>query len=368
MGTVTEIADYLRLLFARVGVPHCPKSGKVLEAQTVQEIVDRILERGEGARLALLAPDRARAKGELRAELERLRREGFVRARIDGEQVDLGDEVAARPQRGARPRRRRRPHRREGRRQGPPHRLGRAGAQARRRPLLVDAVDGSEPVGDERAPRQLGVRHLAAAARAAAVLVQRPARRLPGCDGLGVRSRSTRSASCPIETARCAKARSRPGAAAARVAMATEVARVVQALGVDPDVPWQRAARGAARKRSSTDRHGAQAQRRKKRGATRASCRGSQRMLETGEPEEREDDDADDGAIGDEDLGRFVVTRTCEACGGTRLRPEALAVQLGGKNIAELGAHAAARAARVLERARAERGAARRASAPSPSR
>ena len=92
VGTVTEIADYLRLLYARIGVPHCPKSGKVLRAYTVQEIVDSILSRGEGARLALLAPIVRKQKGDLSAELERLRREGFVRARLDGEQVDLGDD------------------------------------------------------------------------------------------------------------------------------------------------------------------------------------------------------------------------------------------------------------------------------------
>src|SRR4051812_40010513 len=92
VGTVTEIADYLRLLYARIGVPHCPKSGKVLRAYTVQEIVDSILSRGEGTRLALLAPIVRKQKGDLSAELERLRREGFVRARIDGEQVDLGED------------------------------------------------------------------------------------------------------------------------------------------------------------------------------------------------------------------------------------------------------------------------------------
>src|SRR4051795_6349050 len=88
VGTVTEIADYLRLLFARVGVPHCPKSGKVLRAYTVQEIVDSILSRGEGSKVALLAPVVRRAKSDLGEELERLRRDGFVRVRIDGEQVD----------------------------------------------------------------------------------------------------------------------------------------------------------------------------------------------------------------------------------------------------------------------------------------
>src|SRR5271167_5156441 len=93
VGTVTEIADYLRLLYARVGVPHCPSCGKRIEAQTVQQIVDRILAMAEGTRLSLLAPIARARKGELKLELERLRREGFVRARIDGSLVDLGDEI-----------------------------------------------------------------------------------------------------------------------------------------------------------------------------------------------------------------------------------------------------------------------------------
>src|SRR5687768_8070731 len=74
VGTVTEIADYLRLLFARVGTPHCPSCGKVIQAQTVQQIVDSILAMGEGARVTLLAPIVRGRKGELRLELERLRR------------------------------------------------------------------------------------------------------------------------------------------------------------------------------------------------------------------------------------------------------------------------------------------------------
>src|SRR5579859_7627677 len=93
VGTVTEIADYLRLLFARVGVPHCPKCGKRIEAQTVQQIVDRVLALPEGTRLSVLAPLCRARKGELKLELERLRREGFVRARVDGTLVDLGDEL-----------------------------------------------------------------------------------------------------------------------------------------------------------------------------------------------------------------------------------------------------------------------------------
>src|SRR6185436_12884261 len=93
VGTVTEIADYLRLLFARVGTPHCPSCGKRIEAQTVQQIVDRILAMPEGTKAAILAPIARARRGELKLEIERLRREGFVRARIDGEIVDLGDEI-----------------------------------------------------------------------------------------------------------------------------------------------------------------------------------------------------------------------------------------------------------------------------------
>src|SRR3974390_562862 len=93
VGTVTEIADYLRLLYARVGVPHCPNCGKRIEAQTVQQFVDRVLAMAEGTKLSVLAPIARARKGELKLELERLRREGFVRARIDGSVVDLGDEL-----------------------------------------------------------------------------------------------------------------------------------------------------------------------------------------------------------------------------------------------------------------------------------
>ncbi len=93
VGTVTEMADYLRVLYARVGIPHCPKCGKRIEAQTVQQIVDRIRAVGEGTRLSVLAPVCRARKGELRLEIERLRRDGFVRVRVDGALVDLGDEI-----------------------------------------------------------------------------------------------------------------------------------------------------------------------------------------------------------------------------------------------------------------------------------
>ncbi len=89
VGTVTEIHDYLRLLFARVGEPRCPEHGIRLEAQTVSQMVDQVLTQPEGARLLLLAPTVQGRKGEHEQVLEQLRAQGYVRARIDGKVVEL---------------------------------------------------------------------------------------------------------------------------------------------------------------------------------------------------------------------------------------------------------------------------------------
>ncbi len=94
VGTVTEIYDYLRLLFARVGVPHSPATGLPIESQTVSQMVDRILEMPEGTRLLLLAPVVRGRKGEYRKELQDLQKKGFQRVKVDGA-VHLIDEVPA---------------------------------------------------------------------------------------------------------------------------------------------------------------------------------------------------------------------------------------------------------------------------------
>ena len=93
VGTVTEIYDYLRLLFARVGVPHCPKCGKEIHKQTVDQIVDKILELEEGTRIQLLAPVVRSRKGEHVKLLEDAKRSGYVRVRVDGNIYDLGEKI-----------------------------------------------------------------------------------------------------------------------------------------------------------------------------------------------------------------------------------------------------------------------------------
>src|SRR5215210_5436182 len=89
VGTVTEIYDYLRLLFANIGIPHCPNCGREIHQQTVQEIVDAVQSLPEGSRIMVLAPIIRDRKGEHQKVLEDLRKAGYVRARIDGEVRDL---------------------------------------------------------------------------------------------------------------------------------------------------------------------------------------------------------------------------------------------------------------------------------------
>jgi len=95
VGTVTEIHDYLRLLFAAIGEPHCPSCGREIRPQTVQQMVDRLLAFPEGTRLHLYAPYVRGKKGEYKKQLGEMARQGFVRARIDGAIVDLSRDVPA---------------------------------------------------------------------------------------------------------------------------------------------------------------------------------------------------------------------------------------------------------------------------------
>jgi excinuclease ABC subunit A len=337
VGTVTEIADYLRLLYARIGVPHCPKSGKVLRAYTVQEIVDEILSRGEGARLSLLSPIARGRKSDLSQELERLRRDGFVRARVDGQNQDLADELALDPQK--------------------PHDLdvvvdrivvkesvkGRVTDSVELAlklgdgTLLIDPADGGEPlVRSERLVSwEYGITLPPLEPRLFSS--NSPHGACPTCDGLGVRSAidETRVVPDPSRSLR-------EGAVAAfgrrgSVATAAEVAKVVEVLGVDPDLAWQDLPEPARQ----AILHGGSLKPRRGRAAAggyEGIVPRLSRMLETGAIPEGEDQeqDAEEGAIRPEDLGRFIVTQICEACAGVRLRPEALAVRLADKTIAEL--------------------------------
>ena len=335
VGTVTEIADYLRLLFARAGVPHCPKSGKVLRTYTVQEIVDTIFEFGEESRATLLAPLVRNKKGGLHAEIEALRREGYVRARIDGEVVDLGSEINLDKTR--------------------PHDLDvvvdrivvREGTKGRvtdsvelalklgDSTVLVDRSDGSAPLvlSEKLVSWEYGITLPPLEPRLFSF--NSPHGACPICDGLGTRSTIDPTRIVPDDSRTL-----RTGAVAAfgrrgSISLATEVARVVEQLAADPDVEWSQLPESI---RTAILYGAASAPGRRRRGAQNYEGIVSrlEKLLETGELSEGEDHDSDDGAIGPEDIHRFVVTRTCEACVGQRLRPEALSVKLGDFDIGQL--------------------------------
>ncbi|MBR3824855.1 MAG: excinuclease ABC subunit UvrA [Lachnospiraceae bacterium] len=93
VGTVTEIYDYFRLLYARIGIPHCPRCGRVIAKQTVDQMVDQIMEQGEGTRLQLLAPVVRGKKGRHEKVFDRAKRSGFVRVRVDGNLYELSEEI-----------------------------------------------------------------------------------------------------------------------------------------------------------------------------------------------------------------------------------------------------------------------------------
>jgi excinuclease ABC subunit A len=348
VGTVTEIADYLRLLFARIGVPHCPNCGKRIEAQTVQQIVDRVLALPEGSRTSVLAPVARARKGELVLELEKLRHDGFVRARIDGQLVDLGDDIELD--------------------RSKPHDLDvvvdrlvmKEGLKAR----LTDSVELALKTGEGRMLIQVdGEEPFWLSERFACIdcgislppieprmfSFNGPHGACPACDGLGSRTVVDPERLVP-DGARTL----REGAMVAwgkrgSVALATELSRAVTSLGVDPDTAWNelpeetRAALffgGDAKAGKTAKKATAAAGAKKKAGGAYIGIVPRLEARASGEGTEEDDDDPDEGegAVTGDELGRFLVPRVCDVCHGRRLRPEALAVKIGNKDIAELGA------------------------------
>ncbi len=343
VGTVTEIADYLRLLFARVGIPHCPQCGSKIEAQTKTEIVDTILGYDEGSKLLILAPLVQRRKGELRLELDRLRRDGYVRARIDGQIVDLGDDIVLDKQKL---------HDldvvvdRLVLKDGVGARLGDSVELALKlgsgtMMVLVDGEPDARVLSERFACLSCGVSLPAIEPRLFSF--NGPHGACPSCAGLG-RSYVIDEAKCVLDPARTLRggaiaAWGKPGS----VAHATELQRCVAALGVSPDVPFQKLDEATC----DAILHGTAGA---KKGRSRAA--GSYegvvpkltRLFEEGEVRttDEESEDGDDAGepqdLGAWDVSRFVVQRTCAACSGKRLRPEALAVRLGERTIVELSA------------------------------
>ena len=93
MGTVTEIYDYFRLLYARIGIPHCPNCGREITSQSIDQIIDKILAHPEGTKFQILAPIVRSEKGEFKRLFERLRKDGYARVIVDGQLYDLSENI-----------------------------------------------------------------------------------------------------------------------------------------------------------------------------------------------------------------------------------------------------------------------------------
>jgi excinuclease ABC subunit A len=344
VGTVTEIADYLRLLYARVGTPHCPRCGRRIEAQTVQQIVDRILGLGDGARAILLAPVCRGRKGELKIELDRLRREGFVRVRIDGEHVDLGDDIILDRAR--------------------PHDLDvvvdRVVVKPAARQRVTDSVELALEIGDGVLLVELVTD--AGGAKSEPILMSErfaciscgislppieprmfsfngPHGACPDCGGLGARMRVDAGRIVPDESKTLREGAITAWGRRGSVSLASETDRAVAALGVDPDVPFAELPDEQRQSLLYANPADEEAGRKRKRGSSdyEGIVVRLERSIEGGAQALLEDEEEPEEGSGETEIGRFVVTHRCDSCKGQRLRPEALAVKLGGLNIAELG-------------------------------
>ena len=226
VGTVTEIYDYMRLLWARVGIPYSPATGLPIESQTVSQMVDAVMAMPEGSRLYLLAPIVRGRKGEYRKEFLDLQKRGFQRVKVNGE-IYLVDEAPALDQEvQARYRRGRGPHC-AGRRPGEPAgRFDRDGARTGRRPAVRRECRQWRAHDLFRQVRLPGLRLHHRRDRAPAVLLQQPVRRLP------VLRRPRRAGGI-----RCRTGRAEPGAEPGRGRACAVGRHQLEILRPDPQEP-----------------------------------------------------------------------------------------------------------------------------------
>jgi excinuclease ABC subunit A len=346
VATTTEIADYLRLLFARVGQPHCVRCGKPIASQTVQQISDFVLGLGDGARVQILAPVVRDRKGEYRKELEAFRKQGFVRARIDGALHDLGDEIAL--------------AKRE--KHSIDVLVDRLVVNASLRPRIAESIEtalrladglvrvdagpgGREHLLSERnACPDCGFSYPEIAPRMFSF--NSPHGACPACSGLGTRDEFDPLRVVPDPAKSLASGAIAPWSGRRAPRYYTELlAALATHYGVDLETPWralpERAQHGIL--------HGAGEEEIDFRVARRGGVAAFSRRWDgvMGELARRFEAA---GELEREELSRYRSHKPCPECEGTRLRIEARSVTLGGASIADVCRLPVAEAARFLER------------------
>ena len=332
VGTVTEIYDYMRLLYARVGVPYSPATGLPIESQTVSQMVDRILALPEGTRLYLLAPLVRGRKGEYRKELQELRKQGFQRVKIDGELYEIDEAPALN---------KKLKHDIEVVvdrlvvREGLGTRLADSVETALRLGdglLFVEMVDGGErltfsakfacPVSgftiSEIEPRLFSFNN--------------PFGACPACDGLGQKLYFDPLLVVPDERLSLSKGAIAPWTGTQSAYYLQTLESLGRHYGFSVDIPW--ADMPEAAKQLVLYGSG--------KTAITLKFEDGVRKFETTKPfeglinnlERRWKDT--ESAWMREELGKYQSAQPCEACGGQRLKPEALAVKIRGLHISQV--------------------------------
>ncbi len=332
VGTVTEIYDYLRLLYARAGTPHCPTCGRAISAQTVQQMVDRVLMLGEGARFAVLAPLARGKKGEYRKELDALRRDGFVRATIDGVVRDLADELTLDKNK--------------------PHTIDvhvdRLAVKPDVRQRLTESIELALKLGEGLVRIDVpGQGDFLLSERFACIedgvslpeisprifSFNNPAGACTACSGLGEVRWFDPELVVPDTALSLDDGAIAPWGKAGGIYQRYMLEALVDKTGVKRNVPWKKLAEKTRALILRGD--GKEGD-----GVWEGVIPGLERRSRDYERRKREEGQDEDGTFEflEEQFHRFARTDACKACGGARLRPEALAVRVAGRNIREVTA------------------------------
>ncbi len=351
VGTITEIYDYLRLLYARIGVPHCPQCGQVVSRQTPQQIVDRVLELPDGTRFQVLAPIVRGRKGEYEGLLSDLASEGFTRARIDGEVHELAEAIRLE---------RYEQHTIEVvvdrlvRRDGIERRLTDSLETALRLAEGVAEVELVAGAGEGDEPQLLTFsQHLACPACGLSFdeLAPRnfsfnsPYGACSHCDGLGTRYEVDPELVVPNPELSLAEGAVAPFATARTQYFARVLAAVADAYDFDLTTPWRELTRPQQRvvlRGSGTKK--VHVEYKNRYGRNRSYHTPFEGVLPW--LQRRHGDAESDWTRGQ--VESYMREVPCPECNGSRLRPESLAVSVDGRNLHELCSLSIADAAAAL--------------------
>ena len=332
VGTVTEIHDYMRLLWARVGVPYSPTTGQPIEAQTISQMVDRVMAMPDGTRLLLLAPVVRDRKGEYRKELAELQRRGFTRVKVDGKLYEIGDVPALN---------RKIKHEIEA---VVDRVVVREGVQAR----LADSFENALGLSDgivyaehaDTAERTVFSSRFACPVSGFTIeeieprlfSFNSPHGACPACDGLGIETFFDPSLVVPDERAALAAGAVAPWSGSTSPYYDQTLQSIARHYKVSTRTPWEEL---PERVRTTVLHGGAEPIEFSYKDGVRAYAvtKPFEGVLHNLERRYHETD----SAWVREEMSRYRAEKPCVKCAGARLKPEALAVKIAQTNIAEAG-------------------------------